>query len=74
MRKAISIIMHILLIIPAVVGTAYMIDLYKFARRYHADNKDLYDFKDPSDRTMYLEDTLEAYYRDCAEDASTMFS
>lgn len=74
MRKVISIIMHILLIIPAAVGTAYLIDLYRFARRYFADNKHLYDFKDPSDRTMYLEDTMEAYYRDCAEDASTMFS
>ena len=74
MRKVISVIMHAMLIIPAVVGTAYIIDLFKFARRYYVDNKDLYNFKDPSDRTLYLEDTLEAYYKDCAEDASTMFS
>ncbi|WP_288924177.1 hypothetical protein [uncultured Bifidobacterium sp.] len=74
MRKVISFIVHAILVLLALVGGSYVIDLFKFARRYFTEHRDEYDFHDITDRNKYVEDGLEAYFQDRAEWASTMLS
>ena len=74
MRKAISFIVHTILVLLAFIGGSYLVDVFVFGRRYFTDHRDEYDFHEMTDRNMYIEDTMEAYFRDRAEWASTMLS
>lgn len=74
MRKAINLIAHAIFVPLAFIGGCFVIDVFKFGRRYFTDHRDEYDFHDATDRNMYVEDTMEAYFRDQAEWASTMLS